>query len=78
MNNPSRAFPSTKPIDAWGSDEMGMTLRDYFAAKAIERCLVKYGDSPQGIDTAAENAYRIADAMLAERDKPVDTAPPKP
>ena len=41
----------------------GMTLRDYFAAHAITIC-AKH--SPK---IAAKDAYRYADAMLAERVK---------
>jgi hypothetical protein len=40
----------------------GMTLRDYFAAKAMQ-CL----PAPQ--QNLAELAYKIADAMLKEREK---------
>jgi hypothetical protein len=58
---------------------MGMTLRDYFAAKAMQG----FAAQPKSLShwTAkeiAEDAYAFSDAMLAERDKPVDTAPPKP
>lgn len=60
---------------------ISMTLRDYFAAKAltgllsapkvIQRTLVEVGaksgeDSPQ---TFASAAYELADAMLKEREK---------
>jgi hypothetical protein len=56
--------------------ETGMTLRDYFAAKAIphtlarERSLIdRYGDKnmQDHVPAAAREAYRIADAMLAAR-----------
>lgn len=42
----------------------GMTLRDYFAAAAISRCL-ETEDCP---DLAARKAYKIADLMLKERE----------
>jgi len=48
----------------------GMTLRDYFAAKALMSMLStpdKIGEGTPAI--AAELAYRFADAMLAERSK---------
>ena len=38
---------------------MGMTLRDYFAAKAMQALLHK-----NYLDVAAKEAYRMADAML--------------
>ena len=44
----------------------GMTLRDYFAAKAMRGLIgTNQGDS---IDLAAKS-YSIADIMLIERDK---------
>ena len=41
----------------------GMTLRDWFAGQAL------VGAVTQGYDKAEVVAYRIADAMLAERAK---------
>lgn len=41
----------------------GMTLRDYFAAKAIDECL----KSCVGFESAAEEAYMMADAMMKAR-----------
>jgi len=41
----------------------GMTLRDYFAAKAMSQMLSICGTR----DTAAVEAYRVADAMLKAR-----------
>jgi hypothetical protein len=56
------AFPAR-----WSSLQ-GMTLRDYFAAKA----LVMLADPAVTADAQAVAAvcYRIADAMLKERAKP--------
>lgn len=44
----------------------GMTLRDYFAAKAMQGMLAS-GESPKSIAATAGWAYAIADTMLAER-----------
>ena len=44
-------------------DDSGMTLRDYFAAKAMLRTSV--GSSYEQL---AKNAYEIADAMLKARE----------
>jgi hypothetical protein len=57
MNEP--AFPT--PTHNLQND--GMTLRDYFAAKAMLGILF------EGLNEAetAENAYAIADAMLSAR-----------
>lgn len=46
----------------------GMTLRDYFAAKAMQGAAasdVFYSSC----EAAAEDAYKMADAMLSERNK---------
>ena len=34
-NTGGPAFPTTKPLEHWGDPNQGMTLRDYFAAKAM-------------------------------------------
>ena len=51
-------------------NEHGMTLRDYFAAKAMQTMNARpdYADAPA--DVIALDAYALADAMLAQRDKP--------
>ena len=51
----------------------GLTIRDYFAAKAMQGfCVSTVEDSPVGgwdFKYLAEHAYRCADAMIAEREK---------
>ena len=47
---------------------MGMTLRDYFAAKAMQGMYANSCDDYE-FEGVAEAAYRTADAMLAERNK---------
>ena len=63
-NTGGPAFPIKGPV--MSSDEQGMTMRDYFAAKAM-----------QGMLAAAENyqtpdlamyAYQVADAMIKARE----------
>lgn len=58
------------------SFENGMTLRDYFAAKAIRECMRRHSVTRVTGDAitthtdsvaAAREAYYIADAMLAAR-----------
>ena len=44
--------------------QYGMTLRDYFAAKAMQAFIEKY--SHEG--DVSRNAYKVADAMLKARD----------
>jgi len=45
----------------------GMTLRDYFAAKAMQGMLACPVQPQSGPDMYARDAYAIADAMLAAR-----------
>ncbi len=48
----------------------GMTLRDYFAAKALPILMEHHSDRlPYVHKDVAEESYRIADAMLAARTK---------
>jgi hypothetical protein len=52
------------------TDQLGMTLRDYFAAKAMQALIIANGPAPQGgWPTYAERtAYLVADAMLKARE----------
>jgi len=43
---------------------MGMTLRDYFAAKAMQALI----DKEAFFDDVAESAYKVADHMLRVRE----------
>lgn len=68
---PLRAFPS-----GINDKEKGLTLRDYFAAKAMQGLLASKAPmqselpDPISVITAlATSSYRIADAMLEERNK---------
>lgn len=63
MNNRPPDGP-TFPSTHGGCSAMGMTLRDFFAAFASAGFVA----NGQAIG-AAEAAYRLADAMLAERAK---------
>ena len=47
--------------------EEGMTLRDYFAAKAMQSLVEVYKDDKLIVDQYAQRAYEIADAMLKAR-----------
>jgi hypothetical protein len=67
MNENTFAFPREithlqKPLTA------GMTLRDYFAAKAMQNMIYRLDDgiSYEGI---AEDAFVMADAMICAREK---------
>lgn len=47
----------------------GMTLRDYFAAKAMQGLLADRSWQGMTTDQVAEFSYFMADAMLKERSK---------
>lgn len=73
------AFPFVEPPTAGYSIAKGMTLRDYFAAKAMATMLPTYRISdvfadetweegePTMPELIAKDAYIIADAMLKAR-----------
>ena len=64
-NTGGAAFPIPKDRDISDSHKNGMTIRDYFAAKAMAE--IKWRDFP--LEQCANKCYKIADAMLAEREK---------
>ena len=67
MNNPP-AFPHFGHT-GW-SNSGGMTLRDYFAAKAMQGyCSNQQHTSSCTVGLTADCAYEMADAMLAAREK---------
>ena len=55
------AFPIGSTPEEWGN---GMTLRDYFAAKAMQN----YICDDYTPDAIAKAAYEMADAMLKARE----------
>ena len=64
MNEP--AFPTGTGVTPYKS---GMTLRDYFAAKAMQGMLSACtGWSEAGIERLAKCSYMTADAMLKARE----------
>ncbi len=69
MNNTGGpAFP-VPDIDGSAVAE-GMTLRDYFAAKAMQAVITDpHHDVQCGYDGIAQYAYSIADAMLKAREQ---------
>jgi hypothetical protein len=76
MNKHESFFPITKAEKAGGkvtifTEETGITIRDYFATKAMQAYLTVYinagGRSPDNEDIA-KFSYDMADVMLKERD----------
>lgn len=60
--------------DATHGSDYGMTLRDYFAAKAMAGMLAEDADAYTFTDLAAAS-YRAAAAMIEERKKHKTTIP---
>ena len=60
------AFPSTISDD--GLHVGGMSLRDYFAAKAMQGLMASPAD-PESMEVAAKWSYKLADAMLKAREE---------
>jgi hypothetical protein len=76
MKNPP-AFPVG--LEAFGEDKVGMTLRDYFAARGMETLMTKVvselerkhhsiKDAQQIQNVYASMCYAMADAMLKARE----------
>jgi hypothetical protein len=64
MNN-EKAFPNPHL-----RDDSGMTLRDYFAAKAMQGLLARIGNDKLNVhDVLAQRTYQIADEMLKAREQ---------
>lgn len=74
-SNPS-AFPM--PSTEFTKGEYGMSLRDYFAAKAMQALIQNMKDTDNTVNggyipttiyrNIAKNAYDVADAMLKQRE----------
>ncbi|SOY65632.1 Gp38 [Cupriavidus phytorum] len=78
IKNGGPAFPGEKDvlhIDSLGYERgtkrvavSGMTLRDYFAAKAMQGLCANNGYNQHSPATLANEAYGMADAMLKARE----------
>jgi len=77
INDGGPAFPARVSVNRdtnelqphqFGNDDFcttGLSLRDYFAAKALTNLYTQCEENP---DKAAEWAYQLADAMLKARE----------
>ena len=68
MKNP-HAFPLHP--ESYDEESLGMTLRDYFAAKAMQSFLdeVGSGSDQRFYKDIAIGAYQVADAMMKAREQ---------
>lgn len=76
MNDGGPAFPLQSIGPEFSAGYCGMTLRDYFAARAMQAGISRWGGAGSMHDEGgiahsmlAEQAYQIADAMLKAREK---------
>ena len=76
MVNKETGGPAFPGVDEQGEPYTGMTLRDYFAAKAMQGLCTGYShdktwpntDEPEEYEVVALHAYMMADAMLKARE----------
>jgi len=81
INDGGQAFPCAGTLypdgSVWDAGSNGMTLRDYFAAKAMQALIPLFSSGTLSVKDGtpateahvSEQAYAFADAMLAEREK---------
>lgn len=87
-NNGGQAFPGFEYTEGhgnlrrthdgadWEVWQSGMTLRDYFAAAALTGSLSSDTEEWNCAPVArAQSCYKLADAMLAQRAKPISSDP---
>jgi hypothetical protein len=70
-NDGGPAFPSPaieSATDDRREQRDGMSLRDYFAAKAMQAMVSSEYATMVSVDTWSKDSYRIADAMLKARE----------
>ena len=69
-NDGGPAFPQADRVGDIATQHGGMTLRDYFAANAMQGAIASSSaklDFDFGPDIGAAWAYQVADAMIAAR-----------
>jgi len=68
MNNPP-AFPYEERTTQGSKNHFGMTLRDYFAAKAMEAIICRADNRfTTTLEFVGGKAYQYADAMMKARE----------
>jgi len=71
INDGGPAFPETRWDDRTRQEFQwtGMSLRDYFAAAALQGMLATFSKKEASASLVTDGAYRFADAMLAARER---------
>lgn len=68
INDGGPAFPNVPPDSQYSKWDMGMTLRDFFAAAALNVQAHQFLDPYKDRELLAQDCYDIADAMLKARE----------
>jgi hypothetical protein len=63
-----KAFPKAASIEL-GVPQLGMDLRDYFAARAMQGYMSRQLIDGYDEDVIAEMSYKVAEAMMKARDE---------
>jgi len=63
-DNGGPAFPCEFGGTYQNQKREGLSIRDYFAAKAMQGMIASYGYLRSEVDVIAESAYDCADAMI--------------
>ena len=70
VNTGGPAFPFPSDVENGEPGDTGMTLRDYFAAKAMQAILTREdGRFTTTLEFVGGKSYQYADAMLKAREK---------
>ena len=69
VDHPKQAFPFQFQFKDLGPYDLGMTLRDYVAAAALQGMLANPYVMRSSIDKIVHDSHKFADAMLTERAK---------
>lgn len=62
------AFPHIA-VEGHKDYRAGLTMRDWFAGQVVASAAANYGFNEFGAQDLSVHAYRIADAMIRERDR---------
>jgi hypothetical protein len=68
INDGGPAFPNVPSDPQYSKWDMGMTLRDFFAAAALQGLLAQYDPEDELEHYIAKWSYEAADAMLKARE----------
>jgi hypothetical protein len=67
MPDGGSAFPTMRAIGDRAHSDGGLTVRDYFAAAALQGLVANEGWRGLNLNKTAQLAWGLADAMLQER-----------